>query len=108
MKKSTTISILIGTAALLLTVSACDLGDKATEQFKDSPRIPGVNYSPMKVIAMADGFSNMGTKCDGYGNRVYVVFHGDGSYSAGWPIAYTSLAPQDPCRSDFSSIPVPQ
>lgn len=105
MKKNTAIGSLTVGAALLISLAACDLGDKATQPWNDAPRLPGVNLSGMKVIAMADGFSNLGSKCDGYGNQVTVIYHGDGAYGHGWTTGYADLAPQNPCRYDFSSIP---
>lgn len=61
-----------------LTVSACS---KAVEPFKDAPGSAVVNDAPMDKVLMSDGFSNVGTKCD-HGNRLYVAFHGDGTYAA--------------------------
>ncbi|NUU20908.1 MAG: hypothetical protein HOV68_05240 [Streptomycetaceae bacterium] len=61
-----------------LTLVACDTS-KYTEPFKDAPRSGNDNGSPMDVIRMADGFSNIGAKCDGP-NRVYVIYHGDKAY----------------------------
>lgn len=64
------------TAALSLTGCA-----KFTEPFKDAPRSGVDNGEPMDVVRNADGFSNVGTKCD-HGNRIYVVYHGDAGYGS--------------------------
>jgi hypothetical protein len=32
---------------------------------------------------MPDGFNNLATKCD-HGQRIYVSYHGDGSYGFGF------------------------
>lgn len=66
----------IATAGGLLTGCA-----KFTEPFRDAP-VSTHNSTPMEVIEMGDGFSNIGDKCDGHGHRVYVVFHGDHAYGA--------------------------
>ena len=42
---------------------------------------------------MPDGFNNFAEKCDDHGNRVFVIFHGDGTYGS-------VFAMKDPtCRS---------
>lgn len=62
-------------AALALT--GC--GSKEREMYRDSP--VGVrNEKPADVLTFPDGFSNVATKCDGHGNRVYVLFHYDSPY----------------------------
>ncbi|MDF3303301.1 hypothetical protein [Streptomyces tropicalis] len=66
-------------ATLMLTLAGC--GDKFAEPFKDAPRSGKDNGAPMDLIRMADGFSNVGVKCDGP-NRVYVVYHGDNKYGS--------------------------
>ncbi|MFJ5952604.1 hypothetical protein [Streptomyces noursei] len=74
-------------ATLALTLAGC--GDKVTEPFKDAPRSGKDNGAPMDLIRMADGFSNLGSKCDGP-NRVYVVYHGDNNYGS------LAVVPNDP------------
>ncbi|MFI5864754.1 hypothetical protein [Streptomyces sp. NPDC051546] len=66
-------------ATLALTLAGC--GDKYAEPFKDAPRSGKDNGAPMDLVRMADGFSNVGSKCDGP-NRVYVVYHGDNKYGS--------------------------
>ncbi|MET7487080.1 hypothetical protein [Streptomyces sp. NPDC005538] len=66
-------------ATVALTLAGC--GAKYTEPFKDAPRSGKDNGAPMDLIRMADGFSNVGSKCDGP-NRVYVVYHGDNKYGS--------------------------
>lgn len=87
MNKSVTIQItrtrvitalLVLAAALGLFAGGCSF-NKATQQFKDAPRSAVVNRAPADIIEMPDGFNNVATKCD-HGNRIYVSFHGDGSY----------------------------
>jgi len=63
---------------LVLAIAACS--DKAQEPFKDAPRSGQNNDDPAEVLNMPDGFSNLATKCDGHGNRVYVVYHGNHPY----------------------------
>lgn len=73
---------LAATAALTLGAASCD---KVTEPFKDAPRTGVVNTGPATVIEMPDGFNNLATKCD-HGNRIYVSYHGDGSYGFGFAV----------------------
>lgn len=71
------------------TLTACDLGDKYAEPFKDGPRSGDVNRNPADIIEAPDGFSNVATKCD-HGNRLYVAYHGDNKYAA------VAVVPADP------------
>ena len=66
---------------------ACGVG-KATEPFQDADRGTS-NTAPADTITFPDGFSNVATKCD-HGNRVYVIFKGDGLYGS------VAVAPNDP------------
>ncbi|MCQ1580411.1 hypothetical protein [Streptomyces parvus] len=66
-------------AVLAVTLTAC--GDKFSEPFKDAPRSGKENGAPMDLIRMADGFSNVGNKCDGP-NMVYVLYHADNAYGS--------------------------
>lgn len=63
-------------------LSGCSGLGKFTEPFKDAPRSNHDTSNPMDVIQMSDGFSNVGTSCDGHGNRVYVAYHGDKAYAS--------------------------
>jgi hypothetical protein len=63
----------------LFGASACS--QKQAEQFKDAPT--GVrDTSAVEVYDNGDGFSNWSEKCDRHGNRVFVAFHGDGTFAA--------------------------
>ena len=66
-------------AVLVAFLAACGAG-KITEPFQDAERGQS-NTAPADTITFPDGFSNVATKCD-HGNRVYVVFHGDGLYGS--------------------------
>jgi len=85
MKKLTQAAVLVAFAIVSLT--AC--GAKANEPFKDAPRSAVDNGAPADLIRFPDGFNNVATKCD-HGNRVYVIFHGDGTYGA------LAVVPNDP------------
>lgn len=74
-----TVAAVATVGVLALSLSACN--DKYNEPFKDAPRSGIDNGSPMDTIRMADGFSNVGAKCDGP-NRVYVLYHGDKGYGS--------------------------
>ena len=70
-------------AIALLVLTGC--GNKFQQPFKDAPRTGVVNDQPAEVIFMPDGFNNLATKCD-HGNRIYVSYHGDGSYGFGFAV----------------------
>lgn len=73
----------LAVAFFLLSFAAAGCGsDKSQEPFKDAPRSGQNNDDPAEVINMPDGFSNLATKCDGHGHRVYVVYHGDHTYGS--------------------------
>ncbi|HXK36056.1 MAG TPA: membrane lipoprotein lipid attachment site-containing protein [Candidatus Paceibacterota bacterium] len=68
--------LLLGIIALL---SGCG-STKMTEWNKDAP-ISTRDDSPAEVINFPDGYSNVASKCN-HGNRLYVLYHGDGSFGA--------------------------
>ncbi|MEU9255733.1 hypothetical protein AB0D66_28280 [Streptomyces sp. NPDC048270] len=78
---------LVAALALGTTGSALN-GGKADQPFMDAPK-GQINKQPMDVVVMSDGFSNLGTKCDGP-NRVYVIFHGNDKYGS------VTVVPNDP------------
>jgi PBP1b-binding outer membrane lipoprotein LpoB len=80
---------LVAGALLLAGVGGCASFNKVTQPFKDAPRSSVVNRTPADVIEMPDGFNNVATKCD-HGNRIYVSYHGDGTYGFGFAV------PNDP------------
>ena len=56
---------------ILLSASSC-------QSANDAPVVNGNesgDQTPAEIIAMPDGFSNVATKCDKYGNRVYTGYH---------------------------------
>lgn len=73
MKRTVTIPVWIIAVVMLavggLTAVGCQ---SATEQFNDAS-ISFKDDSPMEVYNAPDGFSNFATKCDRFGNRVYVT-----------------------------------
>jgi hypothetical protein len=83
-KKITALAV----AALSLAVlglTAC----KAAEPYQDAP-VTDRDKSPAEVYDMPDGYSNFAEKCDKHGNRIVVVFHGDGTYAG------VTAIPNDP------------
>lgn len=59
-------------AVVLLSASSC-------QQSNDAPVVGGNesgDQSPAEIYAMPDGFSNVATKCDHFGNRIYTMYHG--------------------------------
>lgn len=91
------------TGVLAMSLSGC-LGDKVEEPFKDAPRSNNDNGSAMDVIQGSDGFSNVGSKCDGYGGRLFMAYHGDHLYASISTAPYAQLNPSDPCRNDTSGF----
>lgn len=86
-------------SGLILIGAGVACTDKNTEPYNDAPRGGHENSQPTRVIMNADGFSNLGTKCD-HGNRIYVAFKGDANRAA------VAVSPQDPtCRGDQSTTP---
>jgi hypothetical protein len=90
------IGLIVASAAVLATATACGLGDKITEPFQDAPRSGIVNSQPVDIITDADGFSNLATKCD-HGDRLFIAFHSNGAYAS------VTVSPHDAsCRGDVS------
>ena len=67
--------------AAMLSCSAAGCDNKYTEPFKDAPRSGHDDMSPMDVIDMGDGFSNLGFKCKGV-DGIYDAYHGDYHYGS--------------------------
>jgi hypothetical protein len=78
--KTRTVAMVAVVLLVLGFATAC--GDKFTEPFKDAPRSHKDTGTPTDVIRFADGFSNVGTSCDRFGNRVYVAYHGGRAYAS--------------------------
>jgi hypothetical protein len=73
-----------------LVLAALSLaGCKANEPYQDAP-VSDRDKSPAEVYDMPDGYSNFAEKCDKHGNRIVVVFHGDGTYAG------VTAIPNDP------------
>lgn len=73
----------------LLASTGCS---KIAEYGNDAP-VKSRDDSPADVYSMPDGFSNVASKCDRYGNRMYVLYHGDSPYGS------VAVVPADPsCR----------
>lgn len=75
--------------AALVLAGASLAGCKANEPHQDAP-VSDRDKSPAEVYDMPDGFSNFAEKCDKHGNRIVVVFHGDGTYAG------VTAIPNDP------------
>lgn len=73
-------NVVIAGACALVIAGAAGCA-KFTEPFNDAP-VERRNDKPAVVYSMPDGFSNVSTKCDDYGNRIYVAYHGDNPYAA--------------------------
>jgi len=59
--------VIILAALIVMGLAAC--GDEAVKDAEKSGQT--VDRSPAHVIAMPDEFSNIATKCDGKGHRVF-------------------------------------
>ena len=80
------VSAAIG-GAIVLALAFLGGCAKITEPLKDaqvSHRISG----PAEVGSMPDGFNNFAEKCDDHGNRIFVIFHGDGTYGSVFAMRY--------------------
>lgn len=69
----------------MFALAACQGGN-------DAPVVDGNesgDQTPAEILAMPDGFSNIATKCDPHGNRVYVIYHSDSPYGS------IAVVPQD-------------
>lgn len=68
---------------VLLAVLFCNScgANKAIEPLRDAP-IGDRDDSPADVFNMPDGFSNVASKCDSHGNRIFVAFKGDDNRAA--------------------------
>jgi hypothetical protein len=53
--------------------------NKTTEPWNDAP-ISRKDDSAAVVYSMPDGFGNVASKCDGYGHRIFTLYHADSSY----------------------------
>lgn len=62
---------------------------KFTEPFNDAD-ISQKNDDPAEVYSFPDGFSNVASKCDEHGNRIFVVYHSDSPYGS------VDVVPNDP------------
>lgn len=93
------IALSVGTLLIVGISAASCGGDKASEPYKDAPRSYRDSGYAMSVIRGADGFSNVGTTCDGYGNRVMMAYHGDAVYAAITVVPNKQLADDDPCKN---------
>lgn len=72
MTNRTTFGAVIGGIAIAaIALSGCF--DKQVEPFKDAPTSKVRDSNPADIIEMPDGFSNVATKCDGHGHRLYVA-----------------------------------
>lgn len=77
-------AIALGAVGLLL-LAGCQGGN-------DAPVVDGNesgDQTPAQIIAMPDGFSNVATKCDQYGNRIYTIYHRTADYGS------ITVVPQD-------------
>lgn len=77
------ISIAITVTGLLL-LTACD-----AQTNNDAPAVPSPVTGPAEVIPMPDGFSNVATRCDGHGFRIYTVYR---TWATGAYPAYGAVA----------------
>lgn len=73
--------VIAGCALAGVVLAACG------QQMNDAPVVQGNetgDNTPAEIIAMPNGFSNLATKCDKYGNRVYTIYHatGNGAYGS--------------------------
>lgn len=76
--------------AAILAVTALLLGGCLdAETSNDAPAVPSPVTGPAEVLPMPDGFSNVATRCDGHGNRIYTVYR---TWATGAYPAYGAVA----------------
>jgi len=69
-------------AAILLAAGLALGGcSKAGEVYNDAP-IAAKDDTSAEVYSMPDGFSNVASKCDRHGHRIFVAYHGDSPYGS--------------------------
>ena len=81
-----TAGVLALAVVAIMAIGGCA---KLTESYNDAP-VAKKNDAPAEVYSMPDGFSNVATKCDEHGNRIYVAFKGDDNRAA------VAVVAQDP------------
>lgn len=84
------LSIIIAVLSLGL-LSGCD----DAQNTNDAPAVPSPVTGPAEVLAMPDGFSNVATKCDGHGHRIYTVYR---TWATGAYPAYGAVAVIDDAK----------
>lgn len=84
--------------AAVAVLAGCNENSKVAQPYNDTA-VAGRASNAMVVGNGADGFSNWGMKCDGYGHLVYVIFHGDSPYGA------ITVIPDKRCGSLTTPIP---
>lgn len=62
--------------AILGAICASILIACGSAEKKDSAHASDVDRSAPSVVAFPDDFSNVASKCDGHGHRVFVTTHG--------------------------------
>jgi hypothetical protein len=70
--------IAVSAIGAVLLLAGCS---KFTEPYNDAP-VSSKDDSTAEVYSMPDGFSNVASKCDKHGHRIFVAYHGDSPYGA--------------------------
>lgn len=76
--KSGTLRIVAGLVLAGVALAGCQSGN-------DAPVVGGNeagDHTPAEIVAMPDGFSNVASKCDPWGNRIYTMYHGGSAYGS--------------------------
>lgn len=107
MGKRTIALLTAGGISIVAVFSMAASCDSAKEPYKDTKRSYHDSSYPMSVIRGADGFNNIGTSCDGRGNRVYVSYHGEDNRVALDVVPGSQLAKDDPCITWRYGQPIP-
>jgi hypothetical protein len=58
---------------LITLLAACGDDAKETRKGRGDAPVGHIDETPAEVIAFPDTFSNVATKCDGHGHRLYVT-----------------------------------
>lgn len=94
---------ILAAVILLVSLTACgsEWGNDAPVSTRESGN--AADTIPAEIYNMPDGFSNVATKCDKYGNRMYTIYHGANLNSS--PYGAVEVIPNDPSCAAYKVQP---
>jgi hypothetical protein len=95
---------LVGVLGVTLMIAFTAGCDAQTEN--DAPAVPSPVSGPAEVLPMPDGFSNVATRCDGHGNRIYTIYR---TWATGAYPVYGAVAvgpdTDGACKKEIGMLP---